>query len=90
MESLQQSMYMEEALDAIIKALDASLTNQKIRESCCEAILILGGHFPLRETFGSMTLKEVGFINFCEVDSIDYKEENPEMNKKLVVSLTPL
>ncbi|TYK14239.1 putative E3 ubiquitin-protein ligase LIN isoform X2 [Cucumis melo var. makuwa] len=83
-ESLQQSMYMEEALDAIIKALDASLTNQKIRESCCEAILILGGHFPLRETFGSMTLKEVGFINFCEVDSIDYKEENPEMNKKLV------
>ncbi|XP_008451115.2 putative E3 ubiquitin-protein ligase LIN isoform X2 [Cucumis melo] len=84
-ESLQQSMYMEEALDAIIKALDASLTNQKIRESCCEAILILGGHFPLRETFGSMTLKEVGFINFCEVDSIDYKEENPEMNNKKLV-----
>ncbi|XP_031737248.1 putative E3 ubiquitin-protein ligase LIN isoform X2 [Cucumis sativus] len=84
-ESQQQSMYMEEALDAIIKALDDSLTNQKIRESCCKAILILGGHFSLPETFGSTTLKEIGFINFVEVDSLDSKEENPEMNNKKLV-----
>ncbi|XP_038878502.1 putative E3 ubiquitin-protein ligase LIN isoform X2 [Benincasa hispida] len=85
-ESLNHSMYMEEALDAIIEALDSSLTNEKIRESCCKAILILGGHFSLPETFGISTLKDAGFINNCEVNSIDYKEENPEMdNKKILV-----
>ncbi|KAG7023876.1 putative E3 ubiquitin-protein ligase LIN-2, partial [Cucurbita argyrosperma subsp. argyrosperma] len=76
-ESLQHNMYMEEAVDAIIKALDDSLTNEKIRESCCRAILTLGGHFSLPEKFGSSKLNKAGFIN------PDYKEEHPETDSNI-------
>lgn len=79
-------MYMEEAVDAIIKALDASLTNKNIREICCKAILILGGHFSLPEKFGSSILKETGFINSSEVNSLDCKEELEMGSKVSLVS----
>lgn len=76
-------MYMEEAVDAIIKALDDSLTNERIRESCCRAILTLGGHFSLPEKFGSSKLNKAGFIN------PDHKEEHPETDSNISsVSLT--
>lgn len=37
------SIYREEAVDTISSAMDASLSNEKVQEACCKALLILGG-----------------------------------------------
>ncbi|XP_021912690.1 putative E3 ubiquitin-protein ligase LIN-1 isoform X2 [Carica papaya] len=39
------SIYREEAVDAIAVALDMSIVDKKVRQNCCQALLILGGHF---------------------------------------------
>lgn len=44
-EPRKYSIYREEAVDAITEALNGSLTDEKIQENCCRALLILGGQF---------------------------------------------
>ncbi|KAF4359178.1 hypothetical protein F8388_005287 [Cannabis sativa] len=43
--SSKYSIYREEAVDALTNALDHSLADEKIRENCCRALLMLGGQF---------------------------------------------
>ncbi|WOL03373.1 hypothetical protein Cni_G12093 [Canna indica] len=42
---LQYSLYREEAIDALIVALERNLHNRKIQEKCSRALLLLGGRF---------------------------------------------
>lgn len=44
-EPQKYSIYREEAVDTIVVALEASLTDDNVREKCCRALLILAGHF---------------------------------------------
>ncbi|KZV29390.1 hypothetical protein F511_15922 [Dorcoceras hygrometricum] len=39
------SIYGEEAIDAIVKALDCKVFDEKVQEQAARALLILGGHF---------------------------------------------
>lgn len=41
----EYSVYREEAIDAIVKALDCWVFDEKIQEQSARALLILGGHF---------------------------------------------
>lgn len=67
------SIYREEAVDAITEALDGSLTNEKIRENCCRALLILGGQFScsgklLTETW---ILNQAGYFKVNPLENIE-------------------
>lgn len=42
---LECSIYREEAIDAIVKALDCRVFDEKVQEQTARALLILGGHF---------------------------------------------
>ncbi|KAL5766788.1 hypothetical protein ACOSP7_017405 [Xanthoceras sorbifolium] len=77
-EPKQYSIYREAAVDAITMALDESLTNEKVREQCCRALLTLGGRFSLSGELitESWILKQAGFDDGCEVASPDNKEND--------------
>ncbi|CAI9090475.1 OLC1v1025253C1 [Oldenlandia corymbosa var. corymbosa] len=61
---LECSVYREEAIEAIVKALDChQVVNEKVQAQCAKALLILGGHFtytgePAAEEW---LLKQAGF-----------------------------
>ncbi|KAL0442349.1 UNVERIFIED_CONTAM: hypothetical protein Slati_1957600 [Sesamum latifolium] len=42
---LEHSVYREEAVDAIVKALDCRVLDEKVQEQSARALSILGGHF---------------------------------------------
>ncbi|XP_075497774.1 putative E3 ubiquitin-protein ligase LIN isoform X1 [Primulina tabacum] len=42
---LECSIYREEAIDAIVKALDCRVFDERVQEKTARALLILGGHF---------------------------------------------
>jgi hypothetical protein len=42
---LQFSVYREEAVDAIVSALESSSRNRKLQEQCAKALLLLAGRF---------------------------------------------
>lgn len=48
-EPRKYSIYREEAVDAISLALDLSLNDENVQESCCKALLIFGGHFSFSQ-----------------------------------------
>ncbi|KAF8015342.1 hypothetical protein BT93_H0988 [Corymbia citriodora subsp. variegata] len=48
-EPWKYSIYREEAVDAISLALDLSLNDENVQESCCKALLVFGGHFSLSQ-----------------------------------------
>ncbi|XP_058098231.1 putative E3 ubiquitin-protein ligase LIN-2 isoform X3 [Magnolia sinica] len=69
------SIYAEAAVNALIVALDCSLTDEKVQEQSCKALLILGGHFSysgerLTETW---LLNQAGFYDGYDANS----PENP-------------
>ncbi|KAI9196691.1 hypothetical protein LWI28_026132 [Acer negundo] len=72
------SIYREAAVDAITMALDESLTDEKVREQCCRALIILGGRFSLTGELmtESWILSQAGFDDGCEVNSPKNKENN--------------
>lgn len=61
----KHSIYREEAVDSIAVALKSSLTNEKIRNNCCKALLILGGKFSLSGELltESWCLRQAGFYD---------------------------
>lgn len=83
------SIYREAAVDAITVALEESLTDEKIRENCCRALLILGRPFSVSTKLVSESwiLKQAGFNNGCEVNSLN-NEENDLLVDVLLVCLT--
>lgn len=64
LEPQKYSIYREEAVDAISMAMDRSLTDERVRTSCCRALLILGRCTLVSSIVqiqtGSEILKEVG------------------------------
>lgn len=77
-EPRKYSIYREAAVDAITVALEESLTDEKIQEKCCRALLILGGRFSFsREVANeSWILKPAGFNDRCEGNSLDNDEND--------------
>ncbi|XP_058090550.1 putative E3 ubiquitin-protein ligase LIN isoform X2 [Magnolia sinica] len=76
-EPQKYSIYREEAVDAIIAALNCSLVDEEVKEQCCRALLILGGHFShsgevLTETW---LLKQAGFFDIQDANSLDDDED---------------
>ncbi|XP_063935365.1 putative E3 ubiquitin-protein ligase LIN isoform X1 [Daucus carota subsp. sativus] len=71
------SIYREEAVDAIVVALESSLTDDKIRENCCHALLVLGGRFSLsgKVMIEDWILKIAGFIDCHEPELLDSNED---------------
>ncbi|KAK1356147.1 RING-type E3 ubiquitin transferase [Heracleum sosnowskyi] len=71
------SIYREEAVDAIAVALESSLTDDKIRDKCCNALLVLGGRFSLsgKVMIEDWILKKAGFIDCHEPELLDSKED---------------
>ncbi|KAJ9540507.1 hypothetical protein OSB04_027013 [Centaurea solstitialis] len=69
------SIYREEAVDTISSALDTSLSNEKVREACCRALLILGGHISSsgKVVTEDWILKNAGFFDRPESDALDDK-----------------
>lgn len=76
-EPQKQSIYREEAIDAIVMALEDSLVNKKVREKCCRALHILGGRFSFSGKLltESWILKQTGFEDSCEVNSLENEDE---------------
>ncbi|KAJ9183105.1 hypothetical protein P3X46_007012 [Hevea brasiliensis] len=73
-EPQKYSIYREEAVDAIAAALEDSLTDEKIREKSCRALLALGGRFSAsgKSLTESWILKQSGFNNNYEMNSQEY------------------
>ncbi|KAA8528137.1 hypothetical protein F0562_035612 [Nyssa sinensis] len=77
-EPRKYSIYREEAVDAITVALDGSLSDEKVRVNCCRALLTLGGCFPFSGKLmtDDWILKQAGFLDGLESDSLDNEAEN--------------
>lgn len=71
---LKCSVYREEAVDAIIAALDCEVQNEKVQEQSARALLLLGGRFSNNgeASTESWLLKQAGFDENFE-DSIHFK-----------------
>lgn len=80
-EPRKYSIYREEAVDAIVVALEGSLTDENVREKCCRALLILTGHFSFSGDVPTekWILKPAG-----PMDSHDLSSCNNEENGLLV------
>ncbi|XP_048235419.1 putative E3 ubiquitin-protein ligase LIN-1 [Ricinus communis] len=65
------SIYREEAVDAIVMALESSLTDEKVCEKTCRALLALGGRFSAsgKSLTESWVLKQAGFNKIYELNS---------------------
>ncbi|KAL3519153.1 hypothetical protein ACH5RR_021742 [Cinchona calisaya] len=72
-EHQEYSIHREEAVDAISVALESSLSDEKVREKCCRALLILGGHFSFAGKIMTedWILKQAGFLDGPVYDSPD-------------------
>ncbi|KAJ8493305.1 hypothetical protein OPV22_015026 [Ensete ventricosum] len=72
---LQYSIHREEAIDALIAALECNLHNKKIQEKCSRALLLLGGRFSClgEATSEAWLLKRAGLHDSLS-DSFRSKE----------------
>lgn len=72
------SIYREEAIDAMSLALEDSLVDEKVREKCCQALLIMGERFSFSGKLSteSWILKQAGFKDIRGVHSVDNEDEN--------------
>ncbi|XP_050217157.1 putative E3 ubiquitin-protein ligase LIN-2 isoform X2 [Mercurialis annua] len=70
-EHQKYSIYREEAVDAIVMALEGSLTDEKVREKSCTALHALGGHFSAsgKSLTEHWMLKQAGFSKIYELNS---------------------
>ncbi|RZC00454.1 putative E3 ubiquitin-protein ligase LIN-1 [Glycine soja] len=82
-------IYREVAVNAIAEALDASLNDEKGREKCCRALLILCSHFSSTGKIPTMTsiLKQAGYNNdSLEVKPPGHEEEGQQLYVTISVS----
>ncbi|KAK9156620.1 hypothetical protein Scep_003194 [Stephania cephalantha] len=94
-EPRKYSIYREEAVDSITVALECSLNDEKIREQCCGALLILGGQFSFsgEVVIEGWLLRQAGFCDAgenCQIDeTIQVEEEKAREDwwKNLAASL---
>ncbi|OVA13067.1 U box domain [Macleaya cordata] len=77
-EPQKYSIYREEAVDSITVALDCSLTDEKLRQQCCRALLILAGQFSFSGEVltENWCLRQAGFYDkVSSTYSLDNVEE---------------
>ncbi|GJV90710.1 zinc finger, RING/FYVE/PHD-type, armadillo-type fold protein [Tanacetum coccineum] len=74
--------YREQAVDTITIALDSSLLDEKVRISCCRALLILGGRisFSGKVMTEDWILKKAGFLDGPE---LEVKEDEVPMKDNI-------
>ena len=80
MEPRKYSIYREESVDTITEALYVGLNNDKIRENCCRALLILGGRFSLSGKLLThcWILNQAGFKTNAVINSLANEEEEDD------------
>lgn len=68
--------YRDDAVDAMTMALESSLSDERSREICCKALLILGGHFSFSGKIMTedWILKQAGFLEGFDVEYPDDEE----------------
>ncbi|XP_016451422.1 putative E3 ubiquitin-protein ligase LIN-1 isoform X1 [Nicotiana tabacum] len=97
--------YRDDAVDAMTMALESSLSDERSREICCKALLILGGHFSFSGKIMTedWILKQAGFLEGFDVEYPDDEEnklvdatvmtmedEEEEARKKWLVNASAL
>ncbi|KAL9297555.1 hypothetical protein ACSQ67_023451 [Phaseolus vulgaris] len=82
------SAYREVAVNAIAEALDGSLNNEKAREKCCRALLILCGHFSSTGKIPTKTsiLKQAGY-NHESVEVKPHGHQKEGQQSEVTISL---
>ncbi|MCH86634.1 E3 ubiquitin-protein ligase LIN-like, partial [Trifolium medium] len=76
-------IYIENAVNAIAEALDASLNDENVQKKCCRALLILCGHFSSTGKIPTKTtiLKQAGYNNgSSELKSPSHDEEDQRLD----------
>ena len=70
------SLYREEAIEAIVAALNCQTCDDRIQEQSARALLLLGGRFSCQgESFmEKWLLRQAGFRENCFEDSVHGKE----------------
>jgi hypothetical protein len=80
----KHSIYIENAVNAIAEALDASLNDENVQKKCCRALLILCGHFSSTGKIPAKTtiLKQAGYNNngSSELKSPSHDEEDQRLD----------
>jgi len=67
---LKGSIYREEAIEAIVAALNCQC-DDRVQQQSAKALLLLGGHFSYAEEslMENLLLQKAGFQEFCLEDS---------------------
>lgn len=79
----KHSIYIENAVNAMAEALDASLNDENVQKKCCRALLILCGHFSSTGKIPAKTtiLKQAGYNNgSIELKSPSHDEEDQRLD----------
>lgn len=79
------SIYREEAVDAIIAALDCQTCHEKVQEQSAKALLMLGGRFSYtgEASIESWLLEQAGFHE-CSTSGNSYQRpENVSLSQQL-------
>lgn len=89
MDQQKYSIYREEAVDAITSALDTSLYDEKVRETCCRALVIMGGRisFSGKVITQDCILEKAGLFNRHASDVLEDKVTAKDNVLKVIFSL---
>ncbi|WJX23161.1 hypothetical protein P8452_12394 [Trifolium repens] len=70
-DNFKGSIYREEAIDAIIAALNCQICDDRVQQQSAKALLLLGGHFSYagESLMEKLFLQKSGFQEFCLEDS---------------------
>ena len=68
---LKGSIYREEAIEAIVTALNCQLCDDRVQQQLAKALLLLGGHFSYvgESLMENLLLQKAGFQEFYLEDS---------------------
>lgn len=80
--------YRDDAVDAMTLALERSLSDERSREICCKALLILGGHFSFSGKIMTedWILKQAGFLEGFGVE-YPIEEQNNALADAIVMTM---
>ncbi|KAK4371706.1 hypothetical protein RND71_007090 [Anisodus tanguticus] len=78
--------YRDDAVDAMSVALESSLSDERSKEICCKALLILGGHFSFSGKIMTedWILKQAGFLEGFGVEYLDVEENNVPVDETVI------
>lgn len=70
-DNFKGSIYREEAIDAIVAALNCEMCNDRVQQQSAKALLLLGGQFSYagESLMEKLLLQKAGFQEICLDDS---------------------